>query len=67
MVQVAQMTRAMNFKDQTKATIPGQLLAGLLGLSWAYAGFGVWALVGASLSGKLLQSLFLFVLFVDHL
>ena len=58
-VQVARMTRAMNFKDQTKATVPGQLLAGLLGLSWAYAGFGVWALVGASLAGKLLQSLFL--------
>ena len=59
MVQVALMQRAMNFKDQTKAIIPGQLLAGLLGLSWAYAGFGVWALVGASLAGKLLQSLFL--------
>ena len=58
-VQVARMQRAMNLKDQTKATVPGQLLAGLLGLSWAYAGFGVWALVGASLAGKLLQSLFL--------
>jgi O-antigen/teichoic acid export membrane protein len=58
-VQVAQLTRQMNFKDQTKAMFPGQMIAGLLGLSWAFSGFGVWALVGASLSGKLLSSLFL--------
>ncbi len=58
-IQVALMTKAVNFKQQTKATLPGQVIAGMLGLSWAYAGFGVWALVGASLSGKLLSSLFL--------
>lgn len=43
------MTRQMNFKTPTQVGIVIKLISGAIGISMAYAGYGVWALVISSL------------------
>jgi O-antigen/teichoic acid export membrane protein len=44
-VQRAILTRDINFKLQTKVSLLASLISGILGISMAYAGQGVWSLV----------------------
>lgn len=44
-VQVAILSRRLDFKSQLRATIPATLVSGLVAVALAYAGWGVWALV----------------------
>ena len=48
-VQRAQLTKKMDFRSQSVATIISVLFSGLLGIFLAYNNFGVWALVIQSL------------------
>lgn len=48
-VQRAQLTKKMDFRSQSVATIISVLFSGLLGIFLAYNNFGVWALVILSL------------------
>ena len=44
-VQVAMLTIKLDFKSLAKRSVCATLISGLVGVSMAYAGFGVWALV----------------------
>lgn len=50
LVQKARLTKALDFKTQTKVTIISAILSGTIGVWMAYAGYGVWALVAQQLS-----------------
>lgn len=49
-IQVTWLTVAVNFKLQAKVSVLSCIVSGIVGLSLACCGFGVWALVGQSLS-----------------
>lgn len=44
-VHIAKLTKEMNFKLQMKLQIPSTLISGLIGITMAYKGYGVWSLV----------------------
>ncbi len=44
-VQKAKLTKEMNFKSQMIIQIPSVVVGGILGITLAYNGFGVWSLV----------------------
>ena len=61
MVQVALLTKDLDFKTQTKCSVYSSLLSGVVGVAMAYVGFGVWALVGQQLSKISFNTFFLWV------
>ncbi|EJO36133.1 polysaccharide biosynthesis protein [Acinetobacter radioresistens WC-A-157] len=48
-VHMAKLTKEMNFQLQMKLQIPSSILAGLVGITMAYQGYGVWSLVWLNL------------------
>lgn len=60
-VQVAKLTINLNFKTQAKASLVAITISGVLGVSLAYNGYGVWALVTQSLVNSLINTLLLFL------
>ena len=60
--QVTILTKRIDFKTKTKASLVSAILSGLLGVSLAYMGYGVWALVGQMLSKQLLYTICLWSL-----
>ena len=61
LVQKARLTKALNFKTQTKVAIFAAVGSGLIGIFMAYRGFGVWALVAQQLSNAFLTTLFYWI------
>lgn len=61
-VQVTILTKRIDFKTKTKASVVSAVLSGVIGIGMAFAGFGVWALVGQQLSNKLVYTICLWVL-----
>ena len=59
--QVTILTKRIDFKTKTKASLISAALSGVIGIVMAYTGFGVWALVGQQLSKQLLYTLCLWV------
>lgn len=55
-VQNAQLTKALANKIKTIASLLSSIVSGVTGISLAYAGFGVWSLVYASLAGGVVQT-----------
>ena len=51
----------MNFKTQAKASLIAVIVSGICGITMAYYGYGVWALVCQSLLNNLLNTLLLWV------
>ncbi len=49
-VQRSRLTKIMNFKIQTIISIPSTVLGGVVGISMAYMGYGVWSLVWSNIS-----------------
>ena len=60
--QVTILTKRIDFKTKTKASLVAAVLSGIVGVSMAYIGFGVWALVAQILSKTLLYSVGLWTL-----
>ena len=60
--QVTILTKRIDFKTKTKASLISAILSGIVGIAMAYTGFGVWALVGQMLSKQLLYTLCLWLL-----
>ena len=60
--QVTILTKRIDFKTKTKASLISAILSGIVGIAMAYTGFGVWALVGQMISKQLLYTLCLWVL-----
>lgn len=58
-VQRVQLTKALDFKSQTRLSLSASVISGLLGITFAYLGFGVWALVISSISGTLIRAILL--------
>ncbi|WP_262250018.1 lipopolysaccharide biosynthesis protein [Parapedobacter soli] len=49
-VQVTRLTKQMNFKLQMLMQIPSSIIGGVVGISLAFTGFGVWSLVWLNLA-----------------
>jgi len=56
------LTKRIDFKTKTKASIVSAILSGIIGIGMAYTGFGVWALVGQMISKQLFYTLSLWIL-----
>ncbi|MBT8036542.1 MAG: lipopolysaccharide biosynthesis protein [Verrucomicrobiae bacterium] len=54
-VQRALMTRAMEFHKMALITLAGTTVSGCVAVGMAYAGWGVWSLIGMLLSGNITQ------------
>ena len=61
MVQKARTTKAIDFKTQTKVTAIASIVSGVVGITMAYMGFGVWALVGQQIISQLLTTIFFWI------
>ncbi|MGD0234771.1 MAG: MOP flippase family protein [Syntrophorhabdales bacterium] len=61
LIQGTILSKQINFKMQTKVSLIASALAGTIGVSLAYAGFGVWALVVQQISGAVFQTAFLWL------
>ena len=51
-VQRTRLTKAVDFKTQTKITLISSVISGIVGITMAYTGFGVWALVGQQITAQ---------------
>ena len=61
LIQTTILTKSIDFKTQTKISFISIITSGLLGISLAYMGWGVWALVFQVLCKHLLHTVFLWV------
>ena len=61
-VQNTILIRNVDFKTKTKASLFSAFISGIVGISMAFAGYGVWSLVGQQLSCQFLYSICLWVL-----
>ena len=59
MVQVAKLSRELNFKAQLQANLPAAFISGISAVGLAYLNFGVWALIAQMLLYSLFVVLFL--------
>lgn len=62
LVQKARLTKALDFKTQTKVTIISAVLSGVIGIWMAFAGYGVWALVAQQLSNAGINTLLYWII-----
>lgn len=60
--QVTILTKRIDFKTKTKASIVAAVVSGAVGIGMALMGFGVWSLVGQKLTNTLLYSICLWAL-----
>ena len=61
-VQNTILTRKIDFKTKTKASVFSAIISGVIGIAMAVAGCGVWSLVGQQLSRQLLYTACLWIL-----
>ena len=55
-VQVASLSRNINFKAQMQAGVPASIVSGVIAITLAQLGFGVWALIYQSLSSAFVHT-----------
>ncbi len=60
MVQQTRLTKRIDFKTQTKITLTAAILSGIVGITMALFGCGVWALVAQGLTGVTMRTVLLF-------
>ncbi len=60
-VQAARLTKKMDFKTQMLIGLPSTVIGGIVGVTLAYMGYGVWSLVWNSLVSAFLGSLQLWI------
>lgn len=56
-VQNTILSRRVDFKTKTKASVISSLLSGIVGIVMAFAGYGVWSLVAQQLSRQLIYTI----------
>ena len=61
-VQRALLTVKLDFKTQAKASFVGAIISGAIGISMAYTGFGVWAIVWQQISNLAIITILLWIL-----
>ena len=62
LTQTTILTKEIDFKTKTKASLISAIVSGIVGIGMAYADLGVWALVGQQISRNFLYSVMLWVL-----
>lgn len=62
LTHVTILTKRIDFKTKTRASILSAIMSGVIGISMAYMGLGVWALVGQMLSKQLVYTLTIWML-----
>lgn len=60
-IQQAYVSRTMQFKRFFFATLGGTIMAAVVGIWMAYAGYGVWALVAQNLTNKIIDTIALWI------
>lgn len=60
-VQKAKLTKAIDFKSQTKISLTASFISGVVGIAMAATGFGVWALVAQQLTQLSLNTILLWI------
>ena len=60
--QVTILTKRIDFKTKTKASLVSAIASGFIGIAMAFVGFGVWSLVGQMLSKQILYTICLWIL-----
>ena len=58
-VQSTRLTKRIDFKSRAIITIASAVIRSIVGLAMAFTGFGVWAIVGQSLSGTITSTILL--------
>lgn len=61
-VQVAYLSRNMNFSKNFIASIIANILSGVIGVGFAYAGFGIWSLIACNVSNQVFLTMLLWYL-----
>lgn len=56
-VQLARLTKKMDFKTQTIVALPSLIISGIFGIFLAYKGYGVWSLVYSYLLKEVLNAI----------
>lgn len=62
MTQMTMLSKKVDFKTKTKASLISAITSGALGIAMAYKGYGVWALVGQQLSRQTIYTICLWVM-----
>lgn len=62
MTQMTMLSKKVDFKTKTKASLISAVTSGVLGITMAYKGYGVWALVGQQLSRQTIYTICLWAL-----
>ena len=60
-VQQATLTSRIDFKKQTVISLSSSIVSGLLGITLAYQGYGVWALVAQTITQYSMRALMLWI------
>lgn len=60
--QVTILTKRIDFKTKTKASLVSAIASGIIGIAMAFVGFGVWSLVGQMLSRQIIYTVSLWIL-----
>lgn len=55
-VQMTKLSRRIDFKTKTKASLISSVISGVIGIGMAFSGLGVWSLVGQQLTRQFLYS-----------
>jgi len=58
-IQRTLLIKKIDFKTQTNISLIASIVSGVIGIGMAFAGMGVWSLVGQQISRQLLNSIFL--------
>jgi PST family polysaccharide transporter len=58
-VQASLLTKSMDFRRVTIRALLGNAIGGVVGVLLAFAGYGVWALIGQQITGAIAGSIFL--------
>lgn len=61
-VQQALLTACIDFKTQAKISLSAAIVSGLVGIGFAYAGYGVWALAIQSVLASIIRTILLWIL-----
>lgn len=61
LIQNTILTKRIDFKTKTKASLLSAIASGVVGIGMSFSGFGVWALVGQTISRQLLYTVCLWI------
>jgi O-antigen/teichoic acid export membrane protein len=61
LIQMNLLMKDLNFKDRTKVNVTATTLSGIIGITMAFSGFGVWSLVAKMISRDIFSAILLWI------